>query len=220
MVTELLDLARKELGTVETGPGQVKYNTAYYGRAVAGRQYAWCAVFIWWLFRQAGISRLYFDGGKTAYVPSLLHWARGRKLLADAPQPGDLVIFDFSGKGKAQHIGLCESADRETVTTIDGNTGSGSTGGKVLRRRRSKRTVLAVIRPDYPKEEAMTQEEFDKYMDNWLKRQADRQPDRSWQIQGLDRATQAGITDGTRPLAFCTRVEAAIMAANALERRE
>ena len=220
MVTELLDLARKELGTVETGPGQVKYNTAYYGRAVAGGQYAWCAVFIWWLFRQAGISRLYFDGGKTAYVPSLLHWARGRKLLADAPQPGDLVIFDFSGKGKAQHIGLCESADRETVTTIDGNTGSGSTGGKVLRRRRSKRTVLAVIRPDYPKEEAMTQEEFDKYMDNLLKRQADRQPDRSWQIQGLDRATQAGITDGTRPLAFCTRVEAAIMAANALERRE
>ena len=219
MVTELLELARRELGTAETAPGQVKYNTAYYGRAVSGRQYAWCAVFIWWLFRQAGISQLYFDGLKTAYVPALLHWARGKGLLVDDLQPGDLVIFDFNGRGKAQHVGICESADRETVTTIDGNTGSGATGGKVLRRKRSRRTILAVIRPEYPKEEPMTQEEFDKHMSDWLKRQAEKQPAQTWQIEGLSRAKVAGVTDGTRPMAFCTRVEAAIMAANAMERR-
>ena len=67
----MLELARKELGTKESpaGSNNVKYNQIYYGRPVSGDGYPWCAVFIWWLFRQAGAAELYYDGGKTAYVP-------------------------------------------------------------------------------------------------------------------------------------------------------
>ena len=76
----LLALARAELGTVESpsNSNRVKYNTAYYGREVSGSSYAWCAVFLWWLFREAGASELYYGGGKTAYCPTLLSFHRGQ----------------------------------------------------------------------------------------------------------------------------------------------
>ncbi len=46
----------------------MKYNTAYYGREVSGK-YPWCAVFVWWVFREAGAPELYYGGGETAYCP-------------------------------------------------------------------------------------------------------------------------------------------------------
>ena len=46
----------------------VKYNTVYYGREVSGK-YPWCAVFVWWVFREAGAPELYYGGGETAYCP-------------------------------------------------------------------------------------------------------------------------------------------------------
>lgn len=153
----MLELARAELETKEYPPGSnnVKYNTEYYGREVSGNNFAWCAVFIWWLFKQAGISGLYYGGKKTAYVPALLTWARQEGLLVDTPRPGDLVCFDFNHNAAADHIGLCESWDGTYVTTIDGNTGTTSenNGGAVMRRRRHKKYVVAVIRPRYEERE-------------------------------------------------------------------
>ena len=69
MVTKLLKLARQELGEREYPPNSnnIKYNTAYYGKEVSGSNLAWCAVFVWWLFRECGMSELYYGGKKTAY---------------------------------------------------------------------------------------------------------------------------------------------------------
>ena len=219
MVTKLLKLARNEIGEREYPPNSnnVKYNTAYYGHEVSGRNLAWCAVFIWWLFRQAGAPELYFGGKKTAYVPALLTWASREGLVVNTPRPGDLICFDFNGNGTADHIGLCESWDGNYVTTIDGNTGVGNeaNGGAVMRRRRAKRYIVAVIRPKYEEVEEVTQEQFDKMMENWMSRQAAKLPTAQWQKDGLKRAKSAGITDGSNPMALCTRLEAAIMASNA-----
>ena len=219
IVERLLDLARSQLETKEFPPGSnnVKYNSAYYGREVSGSNFAWCAVFIWWLFRECEISGLYFDGKKTAYVPALASWARREGLTVKEPGPGDLVCFDFNGNGTADHIGLCESWDGKYVTTIDGNTGVGNeaNGGAVMRRRRAKRYIVAVIRPKYEEVEEVTQEQFDKMMENWMSRQAAKLPTAQWQKDGLKRAKSAGITDGSNPMALCTRLEAAIMASNA-----
>lgn len=158
----LLELARRELDTKEYPPNSnnVKYNTAYYGRDVSGHNFAWCAVFIWWLFQESGISNLYYGGKKTAYVPALLTWARQEGLTVKEPQPGDLVCFQFDSDAGADHVGLCESWDGEYVTTIDGNTGVGNeaNGGAVMRRRRHKKYILAVIRPKYEENE---EEEMD-----------------------------------------------------------
>ena len=219
MVTKLLNLARKELGVREYPPNsnKVKYNTAYYGQAVSGSNLAWCAVFIWWLFRECGMSELYYGGKKTAYVPALISWAQREGLLVSTPRPGDLICFDFNGNGTADHIGLCESWDGKYVTTIDGNTGVGNeaNGGAVMRRKRAKRYIAAVIRPKYEEGNEVTQEQFDKMMDDWMRRQAAKAPTAQWQRNGLARAKAAGITDGSRPMALCTRLEAAMMASNA-----
>ena len=31
-----------------------------------------CAVFVWWVFREAGAPELYYGGGETAYCPTLM----------------------------------------------------------------------------------------------------------------------------------------------------
>lgn len=151
--SEILALAKKEIGIKESpaGSNDVKYNTEYYGRRVSGGDWAWCAVFVWWLFRQAGASDLYYDGGRTAYVPTLLDWAKRKGLVVDTPRPGDLICFDFKNNNRAGHIGVCESWDGQYITTIDGNTGTGNeaNGGCVMRRRRAKKYIFAIIRPEY-----------------------------------------------------------------------
>lgn len=52
---KILEIARSQIGTRESpaNSDNVKYNTVYYGREVSGK-YPWCAVFVWWVFREAG----------------------------------------------------------------------------------------------------------------------------------------------------------------------
>ena len=56
-VSELLDIARKQIGVKENPPNSnnVRYNTWYYGREVSGGSYPWCVVFVQWVFDQAGV---------------------------------------------------------------------------------------------------------------------------------------------------------------------
>lgn len=58
--------------------------------------------------------------------------------------------------------------------------------------------------------EDMTQEQFDKMMDDYLARRAEL-PTSEWAKKGMDEAIGEGITDGTRPQAFATRQEVALM---------
>ncbi len=225
--SDVLALARAEIETKEYPPGSnnVKYNTAYYDQEVSGAQFSWCAVFIWWLFREAGISGLYYGGQKTAYVPTLMSWAKQNGLLVDTLQPGDLVCFDFNNNGVSDHIGICESFDGTYVTTIDGNTGTTSeaNGGCVMRRRRHKKYILGVIRPAYESEgrqlteedvKALVRQELKDYMAELNAAE----PTADWQKIGAERAKALGISDGSRPMGICTRVEAMIMAADAAEK--
>ena len=217
----LLALARAELGTVESpaNSNRVKYNTAYYGREVSGSSYAWCAVFLWWLFREAGASELYYGGGKTAYCPTLLSFHRGQ-WVTDY-RPGDIIFFNFSGKSNAQHVGICESYDGTYITTIDGNTGTGdeANGGAVMRRNRYRRYIVGAYRPAY-EEDTMTQEQFDQMMDNWLSRRA-QEPASDWAKPYIEEAIEAGAmaeVNGTieRPRDLVTREELAVVAAKLL----
>lgn len=214
--SELLALARAEIGTKEVpaGSNRVKYNTDYYGREISGLEYSWCAVFLWWLFQQAGAPELYYGGRKTAYVPALLTFAKNAGELADIPQPGDLICFDFNNNGVADHIGICESFDGKYVTTIDGNTGVGNeaNGGAVMRRSRDKKYIVGVIRPAYEtEEEEMTQQEFDRMMADYIKRQAELEPSQ-WSKQARAWAEDAQIISGDEQgrkqyKKFCTREE-------------
>ena len=208
----LLDLARSQLGVKESpaGSNRVKYNDAYGGGAKA-----WCCTFLWWLFREAGASELFFNGAKTAYAPALLiyHRKMGQAVHGDY-RPGDVIFFDFNGNKTADHVGICESWDGTYITTIDGNTGEGSEadGGAVMRRKRAKKFICGAYRPAYEEEETVDQKQFDALMEDWLNRQAGK-PASTW--SRVDEAKAAGITDGTRPQSFATREEVATMIVNA-----
>lgn len=204
IIKQVLDVARSQLETKEYPPSSnnVKYNTAYYGREVDGSQYSWCAVFVWWVFRECGISGLYYGGQKTAYVPALISWARKNGLLVDTPEPGDLVCFDFNANGVADHIGICESWDGRYVTTIDGNTGTTSeaNGGCVMRRRRERKYIVAVIRPKYEEDEEMdieklTQEQLLRLAERMDEARADQQP-AEWSKEARKWAESTGLISG------------------------
>lgn len=214
---KLLELARSQIGVKESpaGSNSVIYNTEYYARAVKGSGYPWCCVFVWWLFKQAEASELFFGGGKTAYCPTLLSYHKKQWVSGDY-KPGDVIFFNFSGKKSAAHVGVCESWDGTNITTIDGNTGEGNeaNGGAVMRRRRHKMYICGAYRPAYEEEDAVTQEQFDKLIADWLNRQGGL-PASAW--SKMDEAKAAGITDGTRPQSFATREEVATMITNALK---
>lgn len=150
---KVLSVAKSQIGTKEApkDSNNVKYNTWYYGREVSGSQYPWCCVFVAWVFREAGASDLFFDGQKTAYCPTLLNYYKKKKQIVTDYKPGDIVFFNFSGGSTAQHVGICTAWDGTSITTIDGNTGTENeaNGGAVMLRKRNKKYIVAVARPDY-----------------------------------------------------------------------
>ena len=154
---QLLELAKAELGIKESPPNsnQVKYNADYYGRNVSGSSYPWCCAFVWWLFRKGGASALFYGGEKTAYCPTLMAYHKKQgQFISDNYQPGDIIFFNFAGKQTAAHVGVCESYNGSTITTIDGNTGTSNEadGGAVMRRTRKKKYIVGAYRPAYEAE--------------------------------------------------------------------
>ena len=152
-VRAVLFAAASQVGVTESpaGSNRVKYNTAYYGREVSGSAYPWCVTFVWWVFRQAGFS-LYKTASCSALVERYREASPGQ-IVRQGYRPGDLVFFDFSGRrAKTEHVGIVESVAADgTLTTIEGNTGSGSNanGGAVMRRTRKPGLVTCGIRPGY-----------------------------------------------------------------------
>lgn len=222
---DLIDIALAELGTKEApaGSNNVKYNTAYYGREVYdglwGTAFPWCVVFLWWVFREAGASELFYGGGKTASCRTLLGYYRTHgQLVTDGEyRPGDLIFYNFKGDSDPEHVGLCESFGGATVMSIEGNTGIGNdaNGGAVMRRSRTPGQIVGAARPRYEEDEDM---DVDKLTDAQLLRLAERMQAALGQrsvgaVLGpeLQEAVALGITDGTQPNAFCTRAQAAVM---------
>jgi CHAP domain len=145
----VLDVARSQIGTVEGTGG-----TNPYGREYGMDRVAWCAIFAWWVGQQAGAGHLI---PKTAYTPTMAGWYQQRGRADRTPRPGSLVFFDWPGDGvdRISHVGLVEAVNPDgTLTTIEGNTTSGTAGdqrmgGGVWRRRRSTSAVIVYGHPAY-----------------------------------------------------------------------
>lgn len=98
-----------------------------YGKWFGMNPSAWCAIFVSWCGAMADC--IDSVGGKISWVPDYvtIFSNRGRwhpTLSNYKPSPGDLIIF-----GNADHVGIVESANSETVYTIEGN----ANGGRVAR---------------------------------------------------------------------------------------
>lgn len=152
-VSELLDIARKQIGVKESPPksNNVRYNTWYYGREVSGSAYPWCAVFVAFVFDQAKVKLPI----RTASCGALMRAAQsaGQWVTGDY-RPGDVVIYDFPGGAATDHCGIVESVDGTYISAIEGNTSSTSDadGGAVERRARKFSQIVGAVRPSYDKE--------------------------------------------------------------------
>lgn len=230
MRNKILEVARRELGTREYPPSSnnVRYNTEYYGAEVRGAKYPWCCVFVWWVFKQASASKLFFNGSKTAYCPALLNYHKSHgQFVAGDYQPGDIIFFNFNGGHTAQHVGICESWDGRCIVTIDGNTGSGNeaNGGAVMRRMRNRKYIVGAVRPNYGEADVeMTEnqirsivaDEAAKVFNRLIAEQATAKPTADWQRQAVANAVKAGFSDGSNPMGLCKRVETMQMINKAL----
>ena len=206
-VNELLTITRKQLSVREDPPNSnnVRYNTWYYGREVSGSAYPWCAVFVQWCFAQAGVKL----PKRTASCGDLMRAAKAAGCWVTADfQPGDAVIYDFSGKRQTtEHCGVVEVVlPGYGVQAIEGNTspgqsGSQDNGGGVFRRTRSKMLVRAYIRPfTEKKEDDMTQEQFNQMfktaMDGYRQELRDNDCGQ-WSQEAREYAVSSGLFAGS-----------------------
>ena len=152
-VSELLDIARRQIGTRESPPNSnnVRYNTWYYGREVSGAAYPWCMVFVQWVFDQAKVKL----PARTASCGALMRAAQSAGCwVTKGYQPGDVVIYDFPGGAATDHCGIVEAVDGTYISAIEGNTSSSNDadGGAVERRARKFAQIVGAVRPSYDKE--------------------------------------------------------------------
>ena len=152
-VSELLELARRQIGVKECPPNSnnVRYNTWYYGREVSGGAYPWCMVFVQWVFDQADVKLPV----RTASCGALMRAAKAAGCwVEDDYKPGDVVIYDFPGGAATDHCGIVEAVDGTYISAIEGNTSSASDadGGAVERRARKFSQIVGAVRPSYDKE--------------------------------------------------------------------
>lgn len=73
-VQKILAVAAAEIGVKENpaNSNRVKYNTEYYGNDIASPNRAWCCAFVWWVFKHAGYSSLFYGGKKCAGCTTLM----------------------------------------------------------------------------------------------------------------------------------------------------
>ena len=119
----IIAAAAGEVGQAESPPGSNDSpRIAQYRQATAGAPGPgpWCAYFVSWACRQAGVP-LGDHGEGFGSVDALYAWAQrtGRAQPAGSsytPKPGDLIVFN-------EHIGVVESVlPRGQIQTIEGNS--------------------------------------------------------------------------------------------------
>jgi CHAP domain len=118
----IVNLVRNEVGVAEQPPGSNDApRIAQFRQATAGAPGPgpWCAYFVSWAARQAGVP--IGDAGQGyGRVDDVWAWGEraGKAIPASAgpPQPGDLIVWD-------EHIGVVESVGADgTINTIEGNS--------------------------------------------------------------------------------------------------
>lgn len=217
-VKQLLTIARGELGNTESPAGS---NRTKYGAWFGKDGYAWCMMFVQWLFAQIGVKLPL----RTASCGELMRAAKAAGCWVTRDfRPGDVVIYDFPGGAATDHCGVVEmSLPDYGVQAIEGNTsqsGSQSNGGQVCRKNRPKKYIVGAVRPVFEPEEEEDDMDITKITDEQayqLLQKAQRhaaalgEPGWSQDEGHWARLTAAGIVNGESPEGLVKRCEVAAM---------
>ena len=168
----VIKIATNEVGYVEkaskndlystTGnPGSANYtkyakDMSVYSAGIFANGYAWCDTFVDWCFTKAYGSEkaLLLIHGWSAYTPTSAGYFKNHGQWHTTPKKGDVVFFKDS-QGTICHTGIVCSVDGGYITTVEGNTSTGSgvvaNGGGVAKKKYSAsyNRIAGYGRPDY-----------------------------------------------------------------------
>lgn len=162
VISELTKIAKAEVGN-----NGKKYRMWFYARTSDYYGVNWCAVFISWLFNQAGeLNKLVpkTDGAgcfAREYDGKNGKWYESEySCSTTTPKAGDIVTFTWNGVGKvpgqdkyySNHVGYVYAVDSNNIYTIEGNTGSNNADySEVAYRQYNRKSgkINGYYRPNY-----------------------------------------------------------------------
>jgi len=146
----IIDSAASENGTKEAPANS---NKTKYGKWYGLDGEKWCAIFVSFVYQHAGHPLEVVDSpkGYQSCQSGFNFWKRKNRFTKE-PQPGDIVLYDWTGDGHSDHTGIFVKwldAAKTKFHAWEGNTAQGndSDGGQVMLRERKKTTVAAFVIP-------------------------------------------------------------------------
>lgn len=144
---DIVGVAKTQIGYEElttangtpVGDSETPYYTKY-GAAYGNPNGHWCAFFVLWCAKQAGIpTSIICQSPSCGSCSYFINWLKSNHCWKDKsyiPQYGDLIFFDWEQDGSCDHVGIVQGVSGSTIYTIEGNTG-GVNGYKVMERDRN-----------------------------------------------------------------------------------
>lgn len=146
-VARLARVYSAEIGVREASGRNDGARVEEYLRSVGmGAGHPWCAAFVSWAFREAGIR-----AACTAWAPAWFPAARTVRTgggAAYVARRGDVFGIYSQSLGRIAHVGFIDGEAGGFCITVEGNTNEAGSrdGDGVLRKRRAKRTIFRVSR--------------------------------------------------------------------------
>ncbi len=147
---KVLEIAKKEIGYTEEPPHS---NQTKYGKWFGFDGVPWCAIFVSWVYDQAGapLGNIGFRKGMAGCQTAVAHFSGTKQTAKGEPAPGDIVFFDWNDDGRYDHTGIyVRKLTATTFETIEGNTSptNQSNGGIVMLRTRFLSDGALFIHPN------------------------------------------------------------------------
>lgn len=156
-VAAVLKAARVEVdGNYKEGPN----NDTKFGKWYGLNFNPWCAMYVSWCFKEAGLSHLVAASSKKGFASCTagMKWfaKKGQLIPIGKAEPGDIVFFNFDNDATdAEHVGIVIKNDGKNLHTAEGNTvgpkgkGSQANGDGAYYKKRPYSYCMAVARPDW-----------------------------------------------------------------------
>ena len=120
--TGLVQFALNEYASEAPAKYGMKYKQMY---GITSQTTAWCTLFVGYCAKNVGLIDADLYPSNNSWVPDVWDWFKAKNWWVDKsynPKPGDIVLFDFDGNGRPEHIGIVEYWDGTKLHTIEGNT--------------------------------------------------------------------------------------------------
>ncbi len=161
--TDFVNIALKEVGYKEGTNNNNKYGSYFKMNNVA-----WCALFVSWCARQAGIGTDViptYSGCGTGY-----NFFKNKGRIHNNPQVGDIVFFKPTIKGAtSSHTGIVVEVTSTSVITVEGNASSKTDGVYKQTYKKGYSKFLGFGRPNFGDEPVIiTYQSYDNKKKKWL----------------------------------------------------